>query len=78
MTCIYIVICLCVCVCVFVSLLFCKRQNDLIDVINIKKKQHLPIKFRKKKKTNKILSETVDSIENYRELLLCGRIYKTV
>lgn len=38
-----------VCVCVFVFL-FCKRQNDLIDVINIKKKQHLPIKFRKKKK----------------------------
>lgn len=77
MTCIYIVICLCVCVCL-VFFLFCKRQNDLIDVINIKKKQHLPIKFRKKKKTNKILSETVDSIENYRELLLYGRIYKTV
>lgn len=77
MTCIYIVICLCVCVFFFVF--FCKRQNDLIDVINIKKKQHLPIKFRKKKKqTNKILSETVDSIENYRELLSCGRIYKTV
>lgn len=45
MTCIYIVICLCV----FGFFLFCKRQNDLIDVINIKKKQHLPIKFRKKK-----------------------------
>lgn len=37
MTCIYIVICLCVCV--FVFFLFCKRQNDLIDVINIKKKK---------------------------------------
>lgn len=44
--------------CVFVFFLFCKRQNDLIDVINIKKKQHLPIKFRKKKKN--FLSETVD------------------
>lgn len=40
----------CVCVCFF---LFCKRQNDLIDVINIKKNQHLPIKFRKKKKQTK-------------------------
>lgn len=52
MTCIYIVICLCLCVCLFVFFLFCKRQNDLIDVINIKKKQHLPIKFRKKKNQN--------------------------
>lgn len=77
MTCIYIVICLCVCVCVW-FFLFCKRQNDLIDVINIKKNNTFQLNLERKKKTNKILSETVDSIENYRELLLCGRIYKTV
>lgn len=65
----------CVCVCLF--FLFCKRQNDLIDVINIKKNNTFQLNL-ERKKTNKMLSETVDSIENYRELLLCGRIYKTV
>lgn len=52
---------------------FCKRQNDFIDVINIKKKP-IPIKLKKKNNKTKILSDTVDSIEKYRELLLCGRI----
>lgn len=48
MTCIYIVICLCVCV--FVSFLFCKRQNDLIDVINIKKNNTFQLNLERKKK----------------------------
>lgn len=53
MTCIYIVICLCVCVCVFVSFLFCKRQNDLIDVINIKKNNTFQLNLERKKKQTK-------------------------
>lgn len=53
---------------------FCKRQNDFIDVINIKKNT-FQLNLERKKK---FLSETVDSIEKCRELLLCGRIYKTV
>lgn len=52
MTCIYIVICLCVCVCVW-FFLFCKRQNDLIDVINIKKNNTFQLNLERKKKQTK-------------------------
>lgn len=38
-------------VCVFVFFLFCKRQNDLIDVINIKKNTFQLNLERKKKQT---------------------------
>lgn len=51
MTCIYIVICLCVCV--FVFFLFCKRQNDLIDVINIKKNNTFQLNLERKNKQTK-------------------------
>lgn len=50
MTCIYIVICLCVCLFFF---LFCKRQNDLIDVINIKKNNTFQLNLERKKKQTK-------------------------
>lgn len=46
MTCIYIVICLFV-------FLFCKRQNDLIDVINIKKNNTFQLNLERKKTKTK-------------------------
>lgn len=38
------------CVCVFGFFLFCKRQNDLIDVINIKKNNTFQLNLERKKK----------------------------
>lgn len=39
----------CVCVFVFFVFLFCKRQNDLIDVINIKKNNTFQLNLERKK-----------------------------
>lgn len=42
-----------VCVCLFFFFLFCKRQNDLIDVINIKKNNTFQLNLERKKKQTK-------------------------
>lgn len=42
-----------VCVCLFVFFFFCKRQNDLIDVINIKKNNTFQLNLERKKKQTK-------------------------
>lgn len=60
--------------CLFVLFLFVKGKMILLMSSTLKKNT-FQLNLERKKN---FLSETVDSIEKCRELLLCGRIYKTV